>query len=134
MSRTKYLKLNVKSRLITITICNNGINPEYIQKIDNASLRSAELATDLSASCIGYDITIVIEKLFELEKIIAISKKTGISPKPGIRVKLSSEEGHHRRELSFLRVAGPDAVGVYVSGRVGSRRGGAVDEKDTSNR
>jgi arginine decarboxylase len=45
----------------------------------------------LYATRIGYDITIVVEKLFELEKIIALSEKTGIVPKLGIRIKLSSK-------------------------------------------
>jgi arginine decarboxylase len=59
-------------------ICNGYKDSEYLETV-------------LYATRIGYDITIVIEKLFELEKIIAISKKTGISPKLGIRVKLSSK-------------------------------------------
>ena len=59
-------------------ICNGYKDSEYIETV-------------LYASRIGYDITLVIEKLFELEKIIAISKKTGINPKLGIRVKLSSK-------------------------------------------
>ena len=59
-------------------ICNGYKDTEYIETV-------------LYATRIGYDITIVIEKLFELEKIIALSKKTGISPKLGIRVKLSSK-------------------------------------------
>jgi arginine decarboxylase len=59
-------------------ICNGYKDSEYIETV-------------LYASRIGFDITIVIEKLFELEKIIALSKKTGISPKLGIRVKLSSK-------------------------------------------
>ncbi len=58
-------------------ICNGYKDAEYIETV-------------LYASRIGFDITIVIEKLFELEKIIALSQKTGISPKLGIRVKLSS--------------------------------------------
>ncbi|HSG28537.1 MAG TPA: biosynthetic arginine decarboxylase, partial [Candidatus Krumholzibacterium sp.] len=49
------------------------------------------IETILYANKIGYDITIVVEKLFELEKVIALSKKTGIVPKLGIRVKLSSK-------------------------------------------
>jgi len=45
----------------------------------------------LYATKVGYDITLVIEKLFELEKVIELVKKTGIQPKLGIRVKLSSK-------------------------------------------
>jgi arginine decarboxylase len=45
----------------------------------------------LYATKIGYEITIVVEKLFELEKIIELAKKTGIRPRLGIRVKLSSK-------------------------------------------
>ncbi len=59
-------------------ICNGYKDAEYIETV-------------LYATKIGYDITIVVEKLFELEKIIALSKKTGIVPKLGIRVKLSSK-------------------------------------------
>ena len=59
-------------------ICNGYKDTEYIETV-------------LYATKIGYDITIVVEKMFELEKIIAISKKTGITPKLGIRVKLSSK-------------------------------------------
>ena len=49
------------------------------------------IETILYANKIGYDITIIVEKLFELEKIIALSEKIGIKPKLGIRVKLSSK-------------------------------------------
>jgi len=59
-------------------ICNGYKDTEYIETV-------------LYATKIGYDITIVVEKMFELEKIIALSKKTGIKPKLGIRVKLSSK-------------------------------------------
>ena len=59
-------------------ICNGYKDNDYIETI-------------LYANKIGYDITIVVEKLFELEKIIALSEKTGIKPKLGIRVKLSSK-------------------------------------------
>ncbi|RNC71427.1 MAG: arginine decarboxylase [Desulfuromonadales bacterium] len=59
-------------------ICNGYKDNEYIETV-------------LYATKIGYDITIVVEKMFELEKIIALSKKTGIRPKLGIRVKLSSK-------------------------------------------
>ena len=58
-------------------ICNGYKDTEYIETV-------------LYANKIGYDITIVVEKLFELEKIIELSQKTGIIPKLGIRVKLSS--------------------------------------------
>lgn len=58
-------------------ICNGYKDTEYIETV-------------LYANKIGYDITIVVEKLFELEKIIELSEKTGIIPKLGIRVKLSS--------------------------------------------
>lgn len=59
-------------------ICNGYKDNDFIETI-------------LYANKIGYDITIVVEKLFELEKVIALSKKTGIVPKLGIRVKLSSK-------------------------------------------
>ncbi|MBT0654650.1 arginine decarboxylase [Geomobilimonas luticola] len=59
-------------------ICNGYKDSEYIETV-------------LYATKIGYDITLVIEKLFELEKVIELSKKTGIQPKLGIRVKLSSK-------------------------------------------
>ncbi len=58
-------------------ICNGYKDAEYIETV-------------LYATKVGYDITIVVEKLFELEKIIELAKKTGIRPKLGIRVKLSS--------------------------------------------
>jgi arginine decarboxylase len=58
-------------------LCNGYKDSEFIEMV-------------LYANSIGFDITIVVEKLFELEKIIALSEKTGIAPKLGIRVKLSS--------------------------------------------
>lgn len=59
-------------------ICNGYKDTDFIETI-------------LYASKIGYDITIVVEKLFELEKIMGLVEKTGIKPKLGIRVKLSSK-------------------------------------------
>ena len=59
-------------------ICNGYKDSEYIETV-------------LYATKIGYEITLVVEKLFELEKIIELSKKTGIAPRLGIRVKLSSK-------------------------------------------
>jgi arginine decarboxylase len=59
-------------------ICNGYKDTEYIETV-------------LYATRVGYDITIVVEKLFELERIIELSRKTGITPKLGIRVKLSSK-------------------------------------------
>jgi arginine decarboxylase len=59
-------------------ICNGYKDSEYIETV-------------LYATKIGYDITLVIEKLFELEKVIELVNKTGIRPKLGIRVKLSSK-------------------------------------------
>ncbi|UFS69947.1 biosynthetic arginine decarboxylase [Geomonas sp. RF6] len=59
-------------------ICNGYKDTEFIETV-------------LYASRVGYDITIVVEKLFELEKIVALAKQTGIKPKLGIRVKLSSK-------------------------------------------
>lgn len=59
-------------------ICNGYKDNEYIETV-------------LYATKIGYDITIVVEKMFELEKVIELSQKTGIKPKLGIRVKLSSK-------------------------------------------
>jgi arginine decarboxylase len=58
-------------------ICNGYKDNDFIEMV-------------LYATRIGYDITIVVEKLFELERIIALSKQSGIVPKLGIRVKLSS--------------------------------------------
>ncbi len=59
--------------------------------ICNGYKDDAFIETILYACKIGYDITIVVEKLFELEKIITLAKKLGIVPKLGIRVKLSSK-------------------------------------------
>jgi len=59
-------------------ICNGYKDTEFIETI-------------LYATKVGYDITIVVEKLFELEKIIELARKTRIAPKLGIRVKLSSK-------------------------------------------
>ena len=59
-------------------LCNGYKDNEFIEMV-------------LYATRIGFDITIVVEKLFELEKIIALARKTGITPKLGIRVKLSSK-------------------------------------------
>jgi len=59
-------------------ICNGYKDTDFIEII-------------LYATKIGYDITIVVEKLFELEKIMGLVKRTGIKPKLGIRVKLSSK-------------------------------------------
>jgi len=59
-------------------ICNGYKDNDFIETI-------------LYANKIGYNITIVVEKLFELEKIIALSEKIGIVPKLGIRVKLSAK-------------------------------------------
>ncbi|MBJ6799843.1 biosynthetic arginine decarboxylase [Geomonas propionica] len=59
-------------------ICNGYKDTEFIETV-------------LFATRVGYDITIVVEKLFELEKIVEVAKKTGITPKLGIRVKLSSK-------------------------------------------
>ncbi len=58
-------------------ICNGYKDNDFIETV-------------LYANRIGYDITIVVEKLFELEKVITLSKKLGITPKLGIRVKLSA--------------------------------------------
>ncbi|APG25452.1 MULTISPECIES: biosynthetic arginine decarboxylase [Syntrophotalea] len=59
-------------------ICNGYKDNDFIEMV-------------LYATRIGYDVTIVVEKLFELERIIALSKQSGIVPKLGIRVKLSSK-------------------------------------------
>lgn len=59
-------------------ICNGYKDNEFIETV-------------LYGNRIGYDITIVVEKLFELEKIIALSLKKGYVPKLGLRVKLSSK-------------------------------------------
>jgi len=79
-----------------------GSKPELVAAISFATGRKLPIIcngykdrdfieTVLYANKIGYDITIVVEKLFELEKIIELSKKIGITPKLGIRVKLSSK-------------------------------------------
>jgi len=59
-------------------ICNGYKDTEFIETV-------------LFATRVGYNITIVVEKLFELEKIVEVAKRTGIIPKLGIRVKLSSK-------------------------------------------
>ncbi|MBD1400175.1 biosynthetic arginine decarboxylase [Pelovirga terrestris] len=59
--------------------------------ICNGYKDKAFIETVLYATRLGYDITIVVEKLFELEKIIALAREIGISPKLGVRVKLSSK-------------------------------------------
>jgi arginine decarboxylase len=59
-------------------ICNGYKDKDFIETV-------------LYANKIGYDITIVVEKLFELEKIISLAEKIGITPKLGIRVKLSAK-------------------------------------------
>jgi arginine decarboxylase len=59
--------------------------------ICNGYKDTAFIETVLYATRLGYDITIVVEKLFELEKIIAMVREIGIVPKLGIRVKLSSK-------------------------------------------
>jgi len=59
-------------------ICNGYKDNEFIETI-------------LYATRIGYDITIIVEKLFELEKVIRLSRQAGVVPKLGIRVKLSSK-------------------------------------------
>lgn len=59
-------------------ICNGYKDTEYIETV-------------LYATKLGYNITIVVEKMFELEKIIALAKKNNIQPRLGVRVKLSSK-------------------------------------------
>ncbi len=59
--------------------------------ICNGYKDEAFIETVLYAGKIGYDITLVVEKLFELEKIITLARKLDIVPKLGIRVKLSSK-------------------------------------------
>jgi len=59
--------------------------------ICNGYKDNAFIETVLYATQLGYDITIVVEKLFELEKIIALARAIDITPKLGIRVKLSSK-------------------------------------------
>ena len=59
-------------------ICNGYKDIEFIETV-------------LFATRVGYDITIVVEKLFELEKIVEVALRTGITPRLGIRVKLSSK-------------------------------------------
>src|SRR5512133_222229 len=59
-------------------ICNGYKDTEYIETV-------------LYATKLGIDITLVVEKMFELEKVVALAKKLNIRPKLGIRVKLSSK-------------------------------------------
>ena len=59
-------------------LCNGYKDIEFIETV-------------LYATRVGYQITIVIEKLFELEKIVEVALRTGIRPRLGIRVKLSSK-------------------------------------------
>ena len=59
-------------------ICNGYKDREFIESV-------------LYATRVGYDVTIVVEKLFELEEIVELSQRTGIIPKLGFRVKLSSK-------------------------------------------
>jgi arginine decarboxylase len=79
-----------------------GSKPELVAAISFATGKSLPIIcngykdndfieTILYANKIGYDITIVVEKLFELKKIIALANKIGITPKLGIRVKLSAK-------------------------------------------
>jgi len=70
--------LSMQNQAGSLIICNGYKDAEYIETV-------------LYATKIGYDITLVVEKLFELEKIIELSVKTGIQPRLGIRVKLSSK-------------------------------------------
>ncbi|NVN93140.1 MAG: biosynthetic arginine decarboxylase [Desulfuromonadales bacterium] len=58
-------------------ICNGYKDKEFIELI-------------LYATRIGYDITIIVEKPFELEKVIELAHQAGITPKLGLRVQLSS--------------------------------------------
>ncbi len=72
-----------------------GSKPELVAALyvaSNYNLPISEyIETILYATKIGYQITIVIEKLFELEEVINFYKKTGIKPTLGMRVKLSSK-------------------------------------------
>jgi arginine decarboxylase len=70
--------ISISTGTLLPIICNGYKDTEFIETV-------------LYAVKVGYDITIVVEKLFELEKIIELSRKTGIVPKLGIRVKLSSK-------------------------------------------
>ena len=70
--------LNVASTYNLPIICNGYKDSEYIETV-------------LYATKIGYKITIIIEKLFELEEIIDLYRKTEIKPALGFRVKLSSK-------------------------------------------
>ncbi|HBT81995.1 MAG TPA: arginine decarboxylase, partial [Desulfuromonas sp.] len=82
------LEVGSKPELVAAISMSTGNN---IPIICNGYKDTEFIETVLYASKIGYDITIVVEKLFELEKIIQLSKKTGIVPNLGIRVKLSSK-------------------------------------------
>lgn len=82
------LEVGSKPELVAAISFATGKN---LSIICNGYKDDAFIETILCAYKIGYDITIVVEKLFELEKIIALSKKLGIVPKMGIRVKLSSK-------------------------------------------
>ena len=70
--------LSVASTYNLPILCNGYKDSEYIETV-------------FYATKIGYKITIIIEKLFELEEIIDLFKNTEIKPTLGFRVKLSSK-------------------------------------------
>ena len=82
------LEIGSKPELVAAISLSSGNN---IPIICNGYKDNEFIETILFATRIGYDITIIVEKLFELEKVIELSRQTGIVPKLGIRVKLSSK-------------------------------------------
>ena len=82
------LEVGSKPELVAAISMSTGSN---IPIICNGYKDTEFIETVLFATRVGYDITIVVEKLFELEKIVEVAKRTGITPKLGIRVKLSSK-------------------------------------------
>lgn len=81
------LEVGSKPELIAALSVSSGKN---IPIICNGYKDSEYIETILYATKVGYKITIVVEKLFELETIINLYKKFKITPILGIRVKLSS--------------------------------------------
>jgi arginine decarboxylase len=82
------LEVGSKPELVAAISMSTGNN---IPIICNGYKDTEFIETVLYATRVGYNITIVVEKLFELEKIVEVAKRTGITPKLGIRVKLSSK-------------------------------------------
>jgi len=82
------LEVGSKPELIAALYVSSGKN---IPIICNGYKDTEFIETILYATKIGFDITIVVEKIFELESIIKICQNTGITPQIGARVKLYSK-------------------------------------------